>query len=124
QTGGYLLKELLSSPHYSKVYEYGRRLSTEKSDKLVQKTINFDEIGKLGGAFGDEEKSKWDVVFITLGTTKANAGSAEAFERIDRDLYLALKQRVVYCSSGGANPKSPFLYTKSKGLTEEGLAYL
>ncbi|ESK90178.1 nucleoside-diphosphate-sugar epimerase [Moniliophthora roreri MCA 2997] len=135
QTGGCLLKELISSPHYSKVYEYGRRLSTEKSDKLVQKTINFDEIGKLGGAFGDEEKSKWDVVFITLGTTKANAGSAEAFERIDREYVLraareaksedpALKQRIVYCSSGGANSNSPLLYSKSKGLTEEGLASL
>ncbi|KAK7032167.1 hypothetical protein VNI00_013341 [Paramarasmius palmivorus] len=58
------LQALLSSPHYTKVYEYGRRLSNEKSDKLVQKTINFDEIGKEGGAFGDVDK--WDVLFDTL----------------------------------------------------------
>ncbi|KAK7034507.1 hypothetical protein VNI00_012354 [Paramarasmius palmivorus] len=136
QTGGHLLKALLSSPHYSKVYEYGRRLSNEKSDKLVQKTINFDEIGQEGGAFGDVDgKAKWDVVFITLGTTRANAGSAEAFERIDREYVLRaareaksndpeIKQRIIYCSSGGANSKSSFLYARSKGLTEEGIASL
>lgn len=69
-----------------------------------------------------------------MGTTRAAAGSAKAFERIDRDYVLAAakaalqqdagtraQQRVVYCSSSGSNSKAPFLYMKSKGLTEEGL---
>jgi len=72
------------------------------------------------------------VVFITLGTTKANAGSAEAFEKIDREYVVnAAKearnaelatQRIIYLSSTGANSSSPILYARSKGLTEEALA--
>lgn len=69
-------------------------------DKLEQKVIDFEKIQDAGLRQG-----KWDVVFITyvssalllievgsltclyyrLGTTKAAAGSAEAFEKIDRE---------------------------------------
>lgn len=73
-------------------------------DKLEQKVIDFEKIQEAG-----LKQGKWDVVFITyvylfifgwqeefvanvptsllcsLGTTKANAGSAEAFEKIDRE---------------------------------------
>ncbi|KAL0573889.1 hypothetical protein V5O48_008061 [Marasmius crinis-equi] len=136
QVGGHLLKELLASPHFSRVYEYGRRVTDPESlsqgkDKLEQKKIDFDKLEEDGSLKG----GKWDVVFITLGTTRANAGSAEAFERIDREYVIkAAKeakssdpshpQRLVYCSSGGANSKSSFLYPRSKGLTEHGLASL
>jgi len=34
------------------------------------------------------------------------------------------KQRLIYVSSGGANPNSMLLYPRSKGLTEQGLATL
>ncbi|KAK7437363.1 hypothetical protein VKT23_018608 [Stygiomarasmius scandens] len=135
QTGQYLLKELLASSHYTRVGEYGRRLtdlqtlSTGK-EKLEQKQVDFEKLSESGMKDG-----KWDVVFITLGTTRKSAGSAEAFEKIDREYVLnaareakssdsAHEQRLLYCSSGGANSRSPFLYTKSKGLTEEGLASL
>ncbi|KAL0068349.1 hypothetical protein AAF712_004427 [Marasmius tenuissimus] len=136
QTGGQLLKELLASPHFNRVYEYGRRLTnveslTEGKEKLEQKKIDFDKLEEDGSLKG----GNWDVVFITLGTTKANAGSAEAFERIDKEYVLraareakssdsSRPQRLVYCSSNGANMNSPFLYPRSKGLTEHGLASL
>ncbi|PPQ90052.1 hypothetical protein CVT25_006292 [Psilocybe cyanescens] len=141
QTGRHLLQNLLESPHFSHVGEYGRRVTpadeiTTGKDKLEQKAIDFEKIQESG-----LKQKKWDVVFITLGTTKANAGSAEAFEKIDREgtsasryVLAAAKearssdsstpQRLVYLSSGGANSSSPFLYPKSKGLTEEGLASL
>ncbi|QRV91178.1 oxidoreductase HTATIP2 [Ceratobasidium sp. AG-Ba] len=81
------------------------------------------------------QDGRWDVILITLGTTKANAGSAEKFEKIDREYVInaakaakstdpAHQQRLVYLSSSGANASSPFLYPKSKGLTEHGLASL
>ncbi|KAF9265223.1 hypothetical protein L218DRAFT_924360 [Marasmius fiardii PR-910] len=136
QSGAYLLKELLASPHYSRVHEYGRRLTnleslSEGKEKLEQKAINFDKLEEEGALKG----GKWDVVFITLGTTRANAGSAEAFEKIDREYVVRAakeakssdpshSQRLVYCSSNGANSQSLFLYPRSKGLTEEGLAAL
>ena len=77
-------------------------------DKLEQKVIDFEKIHDYG-----LKQGKWDVVFITyvcfifcekrkflfaamltvcsfslncsLGTNKASAGSAEAFEKIDRE---------------------------------------
>ncbi|KAJ7173685.1 hypothetical protein C8R46DRAFT_1189863 [Mycena filopes] len=130
QTGGYLLKELLASSHFTRVAEFGRTTSLDTlptgKDKLEQKTIDFEkpEEALQGG--------KWDVVFITLGTTAKAAGSSEAFERIDREYVInaarAAKgdypQRLVYVSTGGASSKSRFLYPRSKGLTEEGLAGL
>lgn len=68
----------------------------------------------------------------TVGTTRAQAGSAQAFSKIDREYVIAAaraalvqdtsnKQKVLYCSAPLANSKSKFLYTQSKGMTEEGL---
>ncbi|KAJ7089835.1 hypothetical protein B0H15DRAFT_839432 [Mycena belliarum] len=133
QVGGYLLKELLASSHFTRVAEFGRRTTslddlTTGKDKLEQKALDFEKLEAAG-----LRDSKWDVVFITLGTTAKNAGSSEAFERIDREYVInaarAAKsdshaQRLVYVSSGGADPKSRFLYPRSKGLTEEALASL
>ncbi|TRM58749.1 hypothetical protein BD626DRAFT_573260 [Schizophyllum amplum] len=133
QTGGYLLKELLASPHFSKVGEYGRRVTAadalaEGKGKLEQKTIDFENLSASG-----LKEGKWDVVYITLGTTRKNAGSAEKFEKIDREYVVnaarearveGLSQRIVYLSSSGASATSPFLYPKSKGLTEIALAKL
>ncbi|KAF9525130.1 hypothetical protein CPB83DRAFT_909398 [Crepidotus variabilis] len=132
QVGRHLLQSLLVSPHYSRVGEYGRRVTPaedikEGKDRLEQKTIDFENLGESGLKDG-----KWDVVYITLGTSRATAGSAEKFEKIDREYVInaakearnpeVAAQRIVYCSSVGANPSSSFLYPRSKGLTEEGLA--
>ncbi|KIJ21051.1 hypothetical protein PAXINDRAFT_65728 [Paxillus involutus ATCC 200175] len=137
-TGKKLLGELLGSPEWTKVGEYGRRVTPEAellptgrtAGKLEQKVIDFEKLGEAGLKDG-----RWDVVFVTLGTTRAQAGSAEKFEKIDREYVVDAckaaksddplhEQRVVYLSSGGANPSSPMLYTRSKGLTEQALARL
>jgi oxidoreductase len=67
ETGKYLLKELLQSTHFTRVGEYGRRVTDEKDiatgkEKLEQKVVDFEKLER--GAWKD---SKWDVVFITLG---------------------------------------------------------
>jgi len=140
-SGTQLLLELLKSHHYTRVGEYGRRLTALDSlpaagkDKLVQKAIDFDKL--ISDTADDQglKEGKWDVVFITLGTSRATAGSDAAFEKIDRDYVLAAAraaklsesehaQRLVYLSSTGANHKSMFLYPRSKGLTERALASL
>ncbi|KAF7985785.1 hypothetical protein HWV62_411 [Athelia sp. TMB] len=84
-TGKHVLAEILASPSFSRVGEYGRRVTplekiTAGKEKLEQKTVDFEKIEEAGLASGN-----WDVVFITLGTTRAAAGSAEAFEKIDRE---------------------------------------
>ncbi|KAK0188485.1 hypothetical protein F5146DRAFT_1140001 [Armillaria mellea] len=132
QTGQHLLKELLASSHFTKVGEYGRRLtdlstlSTGK-DKLEQKTIDFEKLEESGLKDG-----KWDVTKSNrLGTTRKAAGGAEGFQKIDRDYVINSarearvpdhQQRVLYLSSGSANSKSSFLYPRCKGQTEEALA--
>ncbi|KAJ7813153.1 hypothetical protein B0H14DRAFT_3478314 [Mycena olivaceomarginata] len=129
-SGGALLKELLASSTFTRIGEFGRRntpldaLPAAGKDKLEQKVLDFEKLEAAGLREG-----KWDVVFIALGTTAKAAGSSEAFERIDREYVInaarAAKseghpQRLV----GVADPKSYFLYPRSKGLTEEGLAGL
>ncbi|TFY67019.1 hypothetical protein EVG20_g4089 [Dentipellis fragilis] len=137
--GKHLLQELLISPQFNRVGEFGRRvtapeqlagLDDAQKAKLQQKAIDFEKIEQEGLKDG-----KWDVVFITLGTTAKKAGSSANFEKIDREYVInAAKaaqsadpdhlQRLVYLSSVGSNPNSSSLYTRSKGLTERGLAAL
>ncbi|KAG8896180.1 hypothetical protein FRB99_009027, partial [Tulasnella sp. 403] len=85
-----------------------------------------------------EEKA--DVVIVTLGTTRAIAGSAENFTRIDSQYPIAAAkaarvtssdegvtnkpQRLIYLSSTSANPHSFIFYARSKGETECALAGL
>jgi oxidoreductase len=140
-TGTPLLLELLNSSHYTRVGEFGRRLTALDSlpasakDKLVQKPLDFEKL--LADSADDQglKEGKWDVVFITLGTSRATAGSAAAFEKIDREYVVAAAraakvsdsehtQRLVYLSSAGTSHKSMFLYPRSKGLTERALAAL
>ncbi|KZT61488.1 NAD(P)-binding protein [Calocera cornea HHB12733] len=133
-TGSLLLRELLASPHFTKIGEFGRRvtpsdtLPTAGREKLEQHTIDFDKLDQAG-----LEEGKWDVVFVTLGTTRKLAGSVENWTKIDKEYVVnaakhahdpSRQQRLVYLSSAGANPQSSFLYTRSKGETELALAAL
>ncbi|RXW17994.1 hypothetical protein EST38_g7852 [Candolleomyces aberdarensis] len=109
QTGQQLLQTLLSTAHFSRVGEYGRRVTASdklpeaSKDKLEQSTIDFEKLDSSG-----LNAKSWDVVFITLGTTKKAAGGAENFVKIDREYVInAAKeakvsegQRLVYLSIG------------------------
>ena len=66
QVGQNVLKELLASSHFTRVGEYGRRVTnldtiTSGKEKLEQKTVDFEKIDHAGLKDG-----KWDVVFITF----------------------------------------------------------
>jgi len=63
--GSLLLQEVLTSPVFDRVGEYGRRVTHAEKirfgmDKLEQKVIDYDDIEKMGLREG-----RWDVVFIT-----------------------------------------------------------
>ncbi|GBF90674.1 hypothetical protein Rsub_03246 [Raphidocelis subcapitata] len=79
-----------------------------------------------------------DAAFIALGTTRGDAGSAEAFRRVDLDFVAAAAQAaksagvryVGLVSAQGANPNlwatnwkllHPLLYSKTKGEAEEAV---
>ncbi|KAH9964401.1 hypothetical protein BJV74DRAFT_786405, partial [Russula compacta] len=133
QTGRHLLRELISSPTFTRVCEAGRRMTpvedlpAQARGKIEHKVIDFERLDEAGLKEGN-----WDVVFIALGTTAKLAGSQENFTKIDREYVVnaakAAKadkdQRLIYVSANVANPKSSILYSRSKGLTEQALAEL
>lgn len=117
ETGKQALAAALSDSRVSHVLTFGRRAptldtSTTGSDKLTHSSLDFDALLKEGEAGGPEtaklREAQADSVLIALGTTRASAGSAEAFERIDREYVLSAAkaarredkpdQRVVYVS--------------------------
>jgi hypothetical protein len=66
QVGQNVLKELLASSYFTRVGEYGRRVTnldtiTSGKEKLEQKTVDFEKIDQAGLKDG-----KWDVFFITF----------------------------------------------------------
>ncbi|KAF8609142.1 NAD(P)-binding protein [Ceratobasidium sp. AG-I] len=135
-TGRHVLRELLQNPHFTRVGEFGRRslpddqLQGVDTSKLERKVVDFEKLNEQ-----EWKDGRWDVVFLTLGTNRAAAGSVENYEKIDREYATNAakaakstdpthQQRLVHISAGGANPSSPFWYQSSKGLTERGLASL
>jgi len=65
QVGRQVLKNLLASSEFTRVGEYGRRVTpadqiTTGKDKLEQKVIDFEKITESG-----LKEGKWDVVYIT-----------------------------------------------------------
>ncbi|PWN50406.1 hypothetical protein IE53DRAFT_387281 [Violaceomyces palustris] len=135
--GKHLLSSLMESNKFTSIHSFVRSLPNSTSEtlsKLEHHLVDFEKLCSEDEAeVGKLRKIKADAVFITLGTTRGNAGSAEKFERIDRDYVLASAKaalnpdhpsKVIYCSAQMADSSSRFLYPKSKGLTEEGLAKL
>ncbi|KAI8889380.1 NAD(P)-binding protein [Backusella circina FSU 941] len=135
--GKQVLKEILKSNDYQKVISIGRRnveLEQEvPQERLVQKIVDFDNIE----ASRDDLKNINDV-YCCLGTTRADAGGAAPFKKIDQSYVLNTAKLIaeenkpagselspvhlLYCSSMGASKSSPFLYPKTKGETEDKLA--
>jgi len=128
-TGREVVKALVETQRFEKVVLVGRRQVEFKDEprieELEQRVVDFDNLEKHKEAF-----SGFDVVFCCLGTTRKDAGSAEAFRRIDFD-YVHESARLCkdggtthfhYVSSHGSNKNSSFLYMRTKGEVEEALA--
>ncbi|GAA6016836.1 hypothetical protein JCM10207_003268 [Rhodosporidiobolus poonsookiae] len=137
EVGKQCLAAALEDERVAAVHTFGRRAPTvPDSTKLKHTSLDFEALLAENGAGPETRKLKdadCDGIVIALGTTRKNAGGAEKFERIDREYVLAAakaartekqEQRVVYCSAQAASSSSSFLYPRSKGLTEEGLASL
>ncbi|KAK3848103.1 MAG: hypothetical protein J3R72DRAFT_429869 [Linnemannia gamsii] len=139
--GKCLVKDALSSNAFTRVLTLGRRPVPTENDSsftnlaaLEQQSVDFENI-----ATTFPQTNLPQVVYCALGSTRAAAGSAENFKKIDQQYVLESARYVhekapkdpatglskvhfVYCSSGGANPNSFFLYPKTKGETEKALA--
>jgi uncharacterized protein YbjT (DUF2867 family) len=122
--GGHLLDGLLASATVSRVHAMLRRSTHLDHPKLREIRLSFEDLATHPGAtLGDLAV---DAAFCCLGTTRANAGSAAAFRRVDLDYVrafaLAAKAagaRVFALNSSvGADAGSGNLYLRTKGEAE------
>lgn len=80
----------------------------------------------------DDNFWKTDVLFVSLGTTIAKAGSREAFEAVDLHLVLECARRagaagcatLALVSAMGADPGSRIFYNRTKGKAERAILEL
>ncbi|KAJ3257197.1 hypothetical protein HK103_004895 [Boothiomyces macroporosus] len=99
------------------------------SSKVQVSVVDFDNLDNHKAAFEDH-----DIGFCCLGTTRADAGSAENFVKIDHDyplkaasIFKSLAKRDVkfmLLTSAGSNANSFFLYPRTKGLLENAVINL
>jgi len=118
--GSALLPLLLASGRYAKVIVVGRRPVAVQHPKLVQVVIGLDQL--------ESERLRLiaDDVFCCLGTTIGQAGSKEAFYKVDF-LYVVqlaaltaanFAAQFLVVSALGADAESRFYYNRVKGEME------
>ena len=121
--GSHLLNQLLDSNDYIKVITFVKRDTGLKHPKLTQHIINFDQPETY------KELVVGDDLFCTIGTTIKNAGSKDAFRKVDFEYpkefaTIALQNNVkqfLIISSLGADANSGNFYLKTKGEIQDFL---
>jgi len=120
--GSELLALALAHPAVSHVVAPVRRTLPAHA-RLLAPVVDFEHLP------GQADWWAVDVLLCALGTTRRDAGSAEAFIRIDHDYPMAVARlarnhgvpNLVVVSAAGADAGSRLLYPRSKGLLEDGL---
>jgi len=122
--GRELVPLVASSPHYEKLVILHRRPTQfGRLAKVEERIIDLAKLASIppvGAA----------TVFCCIGTTQKKAGSTEAFQKVDRDIPVALARwaaangaaTFVTVSSLGADAHSKSVYLRTKGEMEEGVA--
>jgi uncharacterized protein YbjT (DUF2867 family) len=124
--GTEVLKMLIDSEIYNKVYVISRRAINHESQKVAEQVIDFDELSEI------DFSNTVDHVFCCLGTTIKNAKTKEKFRRVDFDYVLELAKKskewnvskFLVISALGANTKSGIFYNRVKGEMENALQNL
>jgi uncharacterized protein YbjT (DUF2867 family) len=123
--GRQLVPLLLSSPRFDKVVVLHHRPTPYAGQpKIEQRLVDFARLP--APAAGDDVEA----VFCCVGTTQSKAGSTEAFQRVDRDLPIALAHwaagtnatTFVAVSSVDARAAARSVYLSTKGQMESGVA--
>ncbi|SDF16371.1 Uncharacterized conserved protein YbjT, contains NAD(P)-binding and DUF2867 domains [Fontibacillus panacisegetis] len=126
--GRQLVRLLLEDPAYQRIIVLVRRGIGISHPKLVEKQVSFDRLeSEL-----DTSVLKDADVFCTLGTTMQQAGSKEAFRKVDHEYPLALAKAAmqhgaasyVIVTAMWASEQSWMFYTRVKGQLEQDLLSL
>lgn len=130
--GSEVLRLLLADRRVARVVTVGRRRlpSPPPADgsraRLHERVVEMDRLGEHADAFAS------DAVICALGTTMKQAGSRDAFRRVDHDIPLdaariALARGAAHfllVSALGADPDSRIFYNRVKGEVERGVLAL
>lgn len=122
--GKHLTNKLLASNYYEKVSVIVRKPLNIIHPKLEQIVMDFDNL--------DASKIVADDIFCCLGTTMKQAGSKEAFHKVDFTYPLNFAKaglvngakQFLFVSSMGADEKSLVYYSRVKGEIEKALSDL
>ncbi len=124
--GGHCLDLLLAHSAWSRVVVLGRRRLPREHPKLEQHVVDFDKLDSHTECFRAED------VFCCLGTTLKQAGSEEAFRRVDFG-YVTEAARIAAAegaeqfglvSALGADAGSRVFYNRVKGEAEDAVRAL
>lgn len=123
--GGELVKLLVDSKQYQKIYLLTRRNANIMGDDIEQIIVKFDDLQA-------NDIPQVDDVFCCLGTTIGKAGSKEAFKKVDHDYPLTIAKlclqkgarQLLLVTAMGADKSSRFFYNQVKGEVEEAVAAL
>ncbi len=121
--GGHCLRLLLECDEYDEIRVLTRRATGIEHPKLVERVIDPADIESQADFFAVDD------VFCAIGTTLKQAGSKDAFRRVDLDLVITVGrlardagvQRFLLVSAVNANAHSPFFYARTKGQLEREL---
>jgi uncharacterized protein YbjT (DUF2867 family) len=123
--GRHLLHELLTSGRYERVIAVVRKRLPDDANHpwLTELVVDFAKLGEA------RQRLVANDVYCALGTTIGKAGSKRRFREVDFEYPLKFAQlargggarHFSIVSSMGANPRSPFFYTRVKGEVEAGL---
>jgi uncharacterized protein YbjT (DUF2867 family) len=122
--GSEVLRALLDDSDWERVHSLVRRSSGTDHPKLTEHVVDFDDLDAHIGLFADAD------VFCCLGTTTSQAGSREAFRRVDYGYVVKLAQlaadagalQFLLVSGIGTNSKSPIYYSRVKAEAEEAVS--
>ena len=119
--GGHLLPLLADG--WTHVVTLGRRAMPLAGPTHTHHIVDFDRLGEHADLF------TCDALFCCLGTTMKEAGSKEAFRRVDLDIPVEAARRaadggttlVSLVSALGADPASRVFYNRTKGEAERAV---
>jgi uncharacterized protein YbjT (DUF2867 family) len=122
--GSQLLPLLLASDRYSKVIVIGRRNTSITHTRLSSHIVDFDNLAASASLLAVDD------VYCCLGTTMKQAGSREAFRRVDYEYPVTLARlskqqgarQYSLVSAMGANRNSRFFYNRVKGEAEDAIS--
>ena len=119
--GGHALRLLARDGRWGRVVTLGRRPMEADSRRHEHHVVDFDHLDRHADLFACDD------LFCALGTTMKQAGSREAFRRVDLEIPAEAARLAVMggaaqglvVSALGANAGSPIFYNRTKGEAED-----